>query len=265
MPTTKRESYLEVDGDRYPTVAWQDPLPREPEQAVTDVIGGQWLAWIGGAATLLGIVLLLALAISHGWIGHEGRVILGALTSAGLLGGGAWLRERQGRTHAALAMVGTGTAGLFAVLVVASGPYDLIPGPLGVAGAASVGVIATGLAIRWASRSIGALGLLGALLAPVLTTAPQSGVGIAIMAVVTACALAVVVHQRWGWLGCRRDCAQRAPGSDLGPGRISRSRGHPRARCVRGAYDRRSGQVAGPLSATRHGTSCRRDADARAP
>ncbi len=201
MGTTKHDRHVASDGDRYPTVPWQGPPERELEQPVADLIGGQWLAWIGAAATLLGIVLLLALAISHGWIGHEGRVVLGTLASAGLLGGGAWLRERRGRTEAALAMVGAGTAGLFVVLVVAGGVYDLIPPVLAVTGAAAVGAIATGLAIRWAGKAIGALGLLGALLSPALTSAPQSGVRIAIIAVVTASALAVVVHQRWGWLG----------------------------------------------------------------
>jgi uncharacterized membrane protein len=38
-----------------------------------DVLGGRVLAWIGGAATLLGIVLFLSLAISHGWIGEGAR------------------------------------------------------------------------------------------------------------------------------------------------------------------------------------------------
>ncbi len=50
-----------------------------------DVIGGRVLAWLGGAATLLGILLFLALAISHGWIGEEARVLLAAAASTALM------------------------------------------------------------------------------------------------------------------------------------------------------------------------------------
>lgn len=43
---------------------------------LSDFVGGRALAWLGGIATLQGIVLLLALAIAHGWIGHEMRILL---------------------------------------------------------------------------------------------------------------------------------------------------------------------------------------------
>jgi uncharacterized membrane protein len=118
-----------------------------------DVIGGRVLAWLGGAATLLGIVLFLVLAISHGWIGEWERVLLGAAASATLMLAGVWLHDHRGRTDAAIAMVGTATAGLFATLIVASGAYALLPGSLAVAGAMLVGASATALAIRWGGRA----------------------------------------------------------------------------------------------------------------
>ena len=47
----------------------------------SDLVGGRVLAWLGGLATLLGIILFLALAISHGWIGHEARVLIAGAAS----------------------------------------------------------------------------------------------------------------------------------------------------------------------------------------
>lgn len=168
---------------------------------IADLIGGRWLAWIGGASTLLGTVLLLALAISHGWIGRVPRVAMAAVGSAGLLGAGAWLREQRGRSDAAATMVGAGIAGLFATLVVAGPVYHLIGAPAALCATVLVGALATVLAIRWAGKAIGALGLLGGLLSSWLLGGPESAAGVAIVVVSTACALAVVVERRWGWLG----------------------------------------------------------------
>ncbi len=36
-------------------------------------LGGRVLAWVGGLAVLVGIVFLLAIAVSRGWIGEDER------------------------------------------------------------------------------------------------------------------------------------------------------------------------------------------------
>jgi uncharacterized membrane protein len=180
------------------------PSPRErvlgPGMSISDVVGGRVLAWLGGMATLAGIVLFLAMAISHGWIGQETRVLLAAAASLALMAGGVWLHDRRGRTEAAVAMVGAATAGLFATLLVAGDGYHLLPGPLAVLGSLSVGAVATALAIRWAGRAIGGLGLLGALLCGLLVVGSPDAATVAMAAVAGGCAMTVVVWQRWGWL-----------------------------------------------------------------
>jgi len=167
---------------------------------LSDLVGGRWLAWLGGAAMLLGILLFLALAISHGWIGREARVALAGASAGALVAGGIWLHARRGRTEAAIAMAGAGTAGLFATLLVGSEVYDLMPPLVAVVGSMVVGGLATALAIRWAGRAVAALGLIGGLASPILVGAPSDGATIAILAIATACALLVVVWQRWWWL-----------------------------------------------------------------
>jgi uncharacterized membrane protein len=173
---------------------------RRPELPLADLVGGRWLAWIGGGATLLGIVLLLVLAVSRGWIDPEGRVILAALTSAALIGGGALLHSRRGRTEAAVAMTGAGTAAMFATLIMARQAYDLIPAWIALGGAIGTGALATTLAIRWAGRALGTLGLLGALVVPLAVGAAETGTTVGVLGVAAAGAVAVAAWQRWWWM-----------------------------------------------------------------
>src|SRR5918992_671378 len=130
-------------------------------ESMEDLLGGRVLAWVGGLAVLLGVVFLFAMAASRGWIGEGARVALGALASTGLIVAGIWLHEYRGRTDAA---------------------------------------VATALAVRWESRGIGALGILGALVAPVLAGADPEGASVAILFVALASAAGVLLRQRWDWL-----------------------------------------------------------------
>jgi uncharacterized membrane protein len=165
-----------------------------------DVLGGRVLAWVGGLAVLVGIVFLLAIAVSRGWIGEEARTVMAGLTSLALLGFGIRLFEHRGRTEAALAATAAGIAGLFATVTVASQVYELIPALVGLAGAIAVGAVATALAIHWRAQGIGALGIVGALLGPVLVGAPDTGGAMALLFVATASATVVLMWQRWNWL-----------------------------------------------------------------
>src|SRR5947199_189548 len=83
---------------------------------------------------------------------------------------------------------------------VATQVYDLVPAVAGVLLAAAVGATATVLAVRWRAQGIGALGIVGALLAPVLAGAPSSASTLALLWVAAAAASAVVIWQRWPWL-----------------------------------------------------------------
>jgi uncharacterized membrane protein len=164
------------------------------------VFGGRVLAWLGGVAVLIGLVLLFALGVSQGWIGEGARAIAGGLVSAGLLGFGAWLHERRGRTHASLAAASAGIAGLFLTAGVATTTYNLLPAGAGLALALGTGTLSTVLALRWDARGVAALGIVGGLLAPVLAGAPLDPAAVALMFVAAASAVGVLVHRRWGWL-----------------------------------------------------------------
>jgi len=176
------------------------PHPTRPPVDLERLLGGQVLAWVGAVAVLAGLVLLFALGVSEGWIDPGARVLLGAGLSALLVGAGAWLHERRGRTQAAQAAAAAGSGGLFLAVTVASRGYDLVAPELGLILAAAVALLTAVLAIRWDSQVVGALGVAGALLAPVLADVPFGGASALFVLVAAAAATFVVLYERWTWL-----------------------------------------------------------------
>jgi uncharacterized membrane protein len=173
---------------------------RHTARELEDLVGGRVLAWVGGLAVLIGLVLLFALGISTGWISEAARTAIGALGSAGLLALGVWLHEHKARTDAAVASVATGISGLFVSITAAAQVYSLVPQLLAVLLAIGVGAVATALAVRWESRGIAVLGILGALAAPVLGGVAGEGSTMAPLFVALASAAGVLLWQRWNWL-----------------------------------------------------------------
>lgn len=166
------------------------------------LLGGRVLAWIGGVAVLVGLALLFALAVSHGWVSPAGRTLLAAAGSLLLLAAGAWLHEHRGRTDAAMVATATAISGLFATVTVASVVYAILPVPAALGLAVLIGGVAVALAVRWRAQGIAALGIVGSLLAPVLVGAPGSAATTALLFVAGLSAVGVLVWQRWAWLAC---------------------------------------------------------------
>jgi uncharacterized membrane protein len=171
-----------------------------PQRDLEDLLGGRVLAWVGGAAVLLGIVFLFGIAIDRGWIDESTRTFLGFLGSTFLLLAGYWLHERKGRTEAALAAVASGLSGLYTTLLVGTQVYDLVPAEAGLACAGLVGIVGAAIAVRWKSAIVAAIGTLGALLAPVLVGAQGSDISLAFMAIALAATAGILLRHRWDWL-----------------------------------------------------------------
>jgi uncharacterized membrane protein len=176
------------------------PSPEYPRRDFEELLGGRVLAWVGSFAILLGLVFLFGIAIDRGWIDESMRTVLGFLGSTSLLLAGVWLYERKGRTEAALAAVASALSGLYATLLVATQLYELIPAVAGLAGAGLVGIVGAAIAVRWKSTIVAAIGILGALLAPVLVGAGTTSLSLGFMAIALTSAVGVLLWQRWAWL-----------------------------------------------------------------
>ncbi|MCF7551993.1 DUF2339 domain-containing protein [Pseudonocardia sp. WMMC193] len=180
--------YAVPAGPRRPT--WVDRLRTVSSAAL--------LATIGGAVTLLGVVLLLVLAASRGWFGPTARVAAGAALGIVLIGLGMWLhRGRTRATVGAQALAGTGVAALFLSLAAAAALYDLVPDL--VAGGLAMVVAAGGLALadRWGSRPLAVGVVVGAgVLTPFVADGPTVLTGALALVLQIVCAPVVL---RRGW------------------------------------------------------------------
>ena len=149
---------------------------------------------------MIAAVFFLVMAVSNGWIDEPTRVVLAFAGSTALLGAGLWLYERKGQTQAALAAVAAALAALYASDTTASTVYHLVSPWVGLVLAGLIGIAATAIAVRWDSRVVAAIGIVGALLAPVLVDAGRGTTSLAFMAPALISAVAVVVWRKWSWL-----------------------------------------------------------------
>ena len=137
----------------------QQPWPTPPRETLfeklgKDGAGAKLLAWVGGAITVLGFVLLLVLAIQRGWLGPMPRVVGGAVLSGALVGIGVWLNRNPANRTGAMALAFTGFAGLYLDVIAATSLYDYLPDGVGLLvglGVAAAGVV---LALRWNSQAL---------------------------------------------------------------------------------------------------------------
>ena len=172
-----------------------------PGETLEDLLGGRVLAWVGGLAIFVGVIFFLAIAIDRGWIGVEARVALAFLGATALLVVGLVLHERRGQLEAAVAAVATALAALYASLTYATAVEDVISDASGLVVATMVGIVGAAVAVRWRSQFVAALALLGALAAPVLVDSGTSTLSLAFMVIALCSTVAVLIWQRWGWLG----------------------------------------------------------------
>lgn len=185
-----------------PRQAAPPPAPINPISRIEfeRVFGGRVLAWVGGLATLLGVIFLMRGAVGSGWFTEEARTLMVAFGSLCLLAFGIWLHERRGYLEVARIAVAIAIPGLYATTVVASQAYDLISPVLGLEAAALIGVVGVFIAVRWSSMLVGSVGILGALTAPILVGGEPDGASIAFVALALAASVGVLLWQRWNWL-----------------------------------------------------------------
>ena len=175
-------------------------LPRVP--SLNDIearLTGRTLAWLGGLALVLAAIFFLSLAFSRGWIGPEGRVLIGLVAGAILLGGGAVFMERRNRLLGHV-LTPVGLAVISISLVAATRLYGLIPVEVGLGVALLSATAAAVIAVRAGSQIVAAFGLVAVLLAPPLMGASPDLSTLAFVAVVLIGTTGVALWRSWSWL-----------------------------------------------------------------
>jgi len=179
------------------------PPPREPMDwgaLAARVFTARTLAWAGGLATVLGIVLLFVMAASRGWVTPPMRVGIGVIVSIALLATALELDRRSWRADAILAAAGAGIAGLYASLWASTWLYHLISGAVGSPLAALIAAVAVAVAIRIRQEPLAVFGVSGAMVAPVLVSLDVTAAGLLFAAVMMAAVIPLYARLRWSWL-----------------------------------------------------------------
>jgi uncharacterized membrane protein len=178
----------------------QPPGPSLFDRLSKDGAGSKLLAWVGGAVTLLGVVLLLVLAVQRGYLGPLPRVLGGAALGGVLVGLGLWLHRTPAGRTGAFALAATGIAVLYLDVIAATSIYDYLPAAAGL----TAGLLIAGggllLALRWDSDIL-AIGVVAAcaVCAPVLTEG-FTPLLVAFLLVLKIAASPVHLKRDWPWL-----------------------------------------------------------------
>jgi uncharacterized membrane protein len=202
-PAPSVPEYPAWQGDQpdqaWPDQAWQD---RQDDSAAGawDRFGSRSVAWIGGAITLVGVVLLLVLAAQRGWLGPAPRLLCGAGMAAALLGIGARLHRTPAGQLGSFALGATGIAVLYLDTVAATGLYHYLP----VVGGLLVGLLIAGggllLADRWTAPGLAIFVVVGAAVGAPIVTHGFTAELVGFLLVLQGSALPVHIRRGWRWL-----------------------------------------------------------------
>jgi uncharacterized membrane protein len=179
-----------------PGAPWGAPgIGAPPRRARSPLSGARVLAWTGGGVTLLGVVLLLALAASRGWFAPQARIAGGALLGIVLIGLALRLHLKTEARVGALALAGTGFATLYLVVAAATELYGYLAPVPALLVALVVAAGGLGLADRWRAQLLGVGVVAGAaLLAPALV---WGWLLVALVLALQLAALPVVLRRQW--------------------------------------------------------------------
>jgi uncharacterized membrane protein len=182
--------------------------PTAPKASLEERLGAKWTVWVGGLSLALGGIFLVRYSIEAGLLGPGARVFFGALFAAVLIGGGEWLRRKQGAiafgipsAHIPSVLTAAGTVAAFATVYSAYALYGFI-GPaaafilLGIIGVACI------LAAALHGPALAGLGLVGAMVTPLLVSSsePSAWALFIHVTIVAGAAMALARLRDWSWL-----------------------------------------------------------------
>ena len=129
------------------------------------LIGGNWLLKIGILAIVLGALYFLKYAFENQWIGDTGRVLIGVFSGLGLLYGGEVFQKRHYQVYGQT-LAGGGISILYLSIYAAFNFYTLLSQLPGLLFMVLVTAACCLLSVRYVSKTLAVLGLLGGLLTP---------------------------------------------------------------------------------------------------
>ncbi len=177
--------------------------PEEPRKSPSDIevqVGQKWLLIIGILTMVFGVAYFLKYSFEQGWVGPAGRVAMAYLWGILFLGAGDRFREKFERFG--LFLLGGGIAVLYFSAFAAFQLYHLFGQTASFSVMIVITVLACVLALRYDTKWLAVLGLVGGFLTPVLLSTGQDN-QIALMTYMTvlnAGLLVIAFYRKWDLL-----------------------------------------------------------------
>src|ERR1700733_13693317 len=143
------------------------PTRTREQRSLESRVGSQWFNRIGIVAMLIGVAWFLKFAFDNHWVGPAGRILIGLLSGAALIG---WSERFRSKGYAAfsysLKAVGSGV--LYLSLWAAFSLYHLIPPGVAFAGMVLVTAFNAFIAWRQSAELLAVYAIVGAFSTPLL-------------------------------------------------------------------------------------------------
>ncbi|MBF0538242.1 MAG: DUF2339 domain-containing protein [Nitrospirae bacterium] len=177
------------------------PEFKRPELDFELKLGQKWLLIIGIVTIVFGVAYFLKYSFDRGWVGPAGRVALSYLWAISFLVGGESFR-RKGLDVFGLYVIGGGIAILYFSTFAAFSIYHLFDQVFAFFVMILITAFASICALRYDSKWLAVLGLIGGFLTPMLLSTGQDN-QIALMTYMTVLNLAllmVALYKKWDML-----------------------------------------------------------------
>ncbi|MES0335577.1 MAG: DUF2339 domain-containing protein [Candidatus Magnetobacterium sp. LHC-1] len=180
---------------------WSVPEFKRPELDFELKVGQKWLLIIGIVTIVFGVAYFLKYSFDRGWVGPAGRVALSYLWAISFLVGGELFR-RKGLEIFGLYVIGGGIAVLYFSTFAAFDIYHLFDQLIAFGIMVLITSFATVSALRYDSKWLAVLGLIGGFLTPVLlSTGKDNQIALmTYMVVLNLALLTVALYKKWDLL-----------------------------------------------------------------
>jgi uncharacterized membrane protein len=187
-----------------------EPLPPRPERQYRpekkpsslkmseEKLAGTWFNRLGILAIMLAVVFFLKWSFDNNLIGELGRIVIGIICGLGFLGAGEYFQRRKFHIYGQ-GFSGGGIAILYFSIFSAFTFYYLISQPVAFGLMVLITLAASLLAIRYDSRTIGIIGIVGGFATPFLLSSGESNrlILYTYIAILDAGVLLIAYFKKW--------------------------------------------------------------------
>ncbi|MDP4159622.1 MAG: DUF2339 domain-containing protein, partial [Bacillota bacterium] len=178
------------------------PTPRKrtffPEGMSEEILAGTWFNRLGILAIMLAVAFFLKWSFDNHLIGELGRIVIGLILGLVFLGTGEYFQRKKFHVYGQ-GFTGGGIAILYFSIFTAFNFYHLISQPIAFVLMILITLAASLLAVRYDSRAVGIIGIVGGFATPFLLSTGQNNrvILFTYIAILDAGVLLIAYFKKW--------------------------------------------------------------------